>query len=104
MKIDNKIASYELSKHLSNASGNVSEEKQPSADIKSVRNGSQDTIVHLSDASKEVKLAEDIIADTPAVRADKVAEIRNQIQSGTYEIDHEKVAAKMIDNNLEELI
>ena len=104
MKIDNKLATYELSKQLSNASGSVSDEKQASTDVKSDQKGAQDTIVHLSEASKEVKLAEGIIAETPAVRADKVAEIRSKIESGTYEIDHEKVAAKLIDSNLEELL
>ncbi len=104
MKIDSKIANYELNKHLTNAPGGVSDEKQASADLNTDPKGAADTIVNLSDASREVKMAESIIAETSAVRADKVAEIRSKIESGTYEINHEKVAAKMIENNLEELI
>jgi len=104
MKIDSKIATYEISKQLSNASSHVSDDKQAPGELKSEPNPTQDSIVHLSQASKEVQLAERVIADTPDIRADKVAELRAKIESGTYEIDHDEVAAKMIDSNLEELI
>jgi len=103
MKIDSKIATYELSKQLSNASASVSDDKQAPGELKAEQNASQDSIVHFSQASKEVQLAEKIIADTPDIRADKVAEIRAKIESGTYEIDHDEVAAKMIDSHLDEL-
>jgi negative regulator of flagellin synthesis FlgM len=104
MKIDSKIAAYEISKHLPHTASGIADDKQQPKDAETVqKSGAQDTIVHLSRASKEVQLADNIISKTPDVRADKVAEIREKIQSGTYEIDHEMVAAKMIDSNLEEL-
>ena len=104
MKIDSTIASYEISKQLSNTSTGVSDDKQLAAEVKPEPNATQDSIVHLSKASKEVQLAEKIIADTPDIRADKVAEIRAKIEADTYEIDHDQVAAKMIDSHLDELL
>jgi negative regulator of flagellin synthesis FlgM len=103
MKIDSKIATYDISKQLSNTSSSVSDEKQVAGEIKPEPNTAQDSIVHLSKASKEVQLAEKVIAETPDIRADKVAEIRAKIESDTYEIDHDKIAAKMIDSHLDEL-
>ncbi len=104
MKIDSKIATYEVSKQLSNTANGVSDDKQPAGEVKPENNATQDSIVHLSEASKEVRLAEKIIAETADVRADKVADIRAKIESGTYEIDHDEVAAKMIDSHLDELL
>ncbi len=104
MKIDSKIATYEISKQLTNTSTGVSDEKQAAGEVKQEQNATQDSIVHLSKASKEVQLAEKVIAETADIRADKVAEIRAKIESGTYEIDHEKVAVKMIDSHLDELL
>ena len=107
MKIDSQIANYEIAKNLSHTtSSGVANERQQAKEISTEQNGngSRDTIVHLSRASKETQLADKIISTTPEIRADKVAEIRERIESGNYKIDHEKVAAKMIDSNLEEIL
>jgi negative regulator of flagellin synthesis FlgM len=36
----------------------------------------------------------------PDVREDKVAELKEQVESGTYEIDAEKIAEKMLKDSL----
>jgi negative regulator of flagellin synthesis FlgM len=106
MKIDSKIANYEIAKNLSNTNSVMANEKQSPKGVTADQNETkpQDTIVQLSRASKETQLADKIISTTPDIRADKVAEIRERIESGKYEIDHEKIAAKMIDNDLEEIL
>jgi negative regulator of flagellin synthesis FlgM len=106
MKIDSKIAAYEISKHLPNTTSGVADDKQSTKDAKTEIKGTQDTdtIVSFSRASREVQLADNIISHTPDVRADKVAEIKDKIESGTYEIDHEEIASKLIDSNLEEIL
>jgi flagellar biosynthesis anti-sigma factor FlgM len=38
------------------------------------------------------------------VRADRVAELKKAIQSGTYKVDARKIADKMVDSSLEEAI
>ncbi len=47
--------------------------------------------------------AREIVYQTPEVRPEKVAEIKEAIEAGTYEIDSEKLADKLIDELLPEL-
>ncbi len=58
-----------------------------------------DTVV-ISDAAKRVQEAKKQLDDLPDVRADKVAQLKKQIESGTYEINAEKTADKMIKEHL----
>ena len=58
-----------------------------------------DTVV-LSDAAKRVQEARRQLDDIPDVREDKVSQLRSQIQNGTYEINADKIAGKMIKEGL----
>ena len=58
-----------------------------------------DTVV-ISDAAKRVQEARRQLDDIPDVREDKVSELRSQIQNGTYEINADKIADKMIKESL----
>jgi negative regulator of flagellin synthesis FlgM len=58
-----------------------------------------DTVV-ISDAAKRVQEARSQLNDIPDVREEKVSELRNQIQNGTYQIDADKIAGKMIKEGL----
>ena len=58
-----------------------------------------DTVV-ISDAAKRVQEARRQLDDIPDVREEKVAQLRSQIQNGTYEIDADKIAGKMIKEGL----
>ena len=58
-----------------------------------------DTVV-ISDAAKRVQEARRQLDDIPDVREDKVSQLRSQIQNGTYEIDADKIAGKMIKESL----
>ena len=58
-----------------------------------------DTVV-ISDAAKKVQEARRQLDDIPDVREDKVSRLRSQIQNGTYEIDADKLAGKMIKESL----
>ena len=58
-----------------------------------------DTVV-LSDTAKTVQEAQKQLASIPDVREDKVAELKEQIENGTYEPDAEKIAGKMITDSL----
>jgi len=58
-----------------------------------------DTVV-ISDAAKRVQEARNQLNDIPDVREEKVTELRNQIQNGTYQIDADKIAGKMIKEGL----
>jgi negative regulator of flagellin synthesis FlgM len=58
-----------------------------------------DTVV-ISDAAKRIQEARRQLDEIPDVREDKVTELRNQIQNGTYEINADKIAGKMIKESL----
>ena len=52
--------------------------------------------VALSPEAKQIQEAKKSLDALPDVREDKVAEIKGQIEAGTYTIDGEKIAFKMI--------
>jgi negative regulator of flagellin synthesis FlgM len=58
-----------------------------------------DTVV-ISDAAKRIQEARKQLDEIPDVREDKVSQLRNQIQNGTYEINADKIAGKMIKESL----
>ncbi|MGD8293262.1 MAG: flagellar biosynthesis anti-sigma factor FlgM [Desulfobacterales bacterium] len=58
-----------------------------------------DTVV-ISDAAKRIQEARRQLDEIPDVRENKVTELRNQIQNGTYEINADKIAGKMIKESL----
>ncbi len=58
-----------------------------------------DTVV-ISDAAKRIQEARAQLDEIPDVREDKVAELRKQIQDGTYQVDAEKTAEKLLKEQL----
>ena len=58
-----------------------------------------DTVV-LSDMAKTVQDAQTQLESIPDVREEKVAALKEQIENGTYEIDAEKLADKMLRDSL----
>ena len=60
--------------------------------------------VELSAESKELKKINDVLEMTPDVRADRVAELKKQIQEDRYQVDSEAVAGKMIDQTIIDLV
>ena len=54
-----------------------------------------DTVV-LSDTAKKVQEAQKQLEAIPDVREDKVAQLKEQIENKTYEMDEEETAGKMI--------
>ena len=109
MKIDDRIINYEISKHLPQSKPNETkkiEEKQLSDQQKVEKQdqSGQDTIVNLSQASKETQKIKEITASEPDVREDKVSALKEKIESGRYNIDHDAVADKLVDAFLDEIL
>ena len=106
MKIDSKVATYEIAKHLSKKTPVAAEDRptSPQTGPENAGSRSEAAVVHLSQASKEAQLAEKIIETASETRDARVAEIKARIASGDYKIDHGKIASKMIAQDLEELL
>ena len=60
---------------------------------------SEDKIA-LSPEAKQIQEAKKLLDSLPDIREDKVAEIKEQIEAGTYNIDSEKIAYRMIRESL----
>ena len=58
-----------------------------------------DTVV-LSDTAKKVQEAQKQLEAIPDVREDKIAQLKEQIENKTYDMDEEKIAGKMIKDAL----
>lgn len=56
--------------------------------------------VNLSREAKEISHINEILAQTPDVRMDKVNQLKAAIQQGTYELKGDKVAEKMLQSHL----
>ncbi len=67
------------------------------AEVASSKGAAADTVA-LSPESKEVQQMRQIIKDTPAVRADKVAALKEQVESGEYQVAATDIADKMLES------
>jgi negative regulator of flagellin synthesis FlgM len=63
-----------------------------------------DAVVNLSEASKEVQRAREVIESEPDVRLEKVRAVQEEIERGVYEVDAEKTADKMLGYFIEEMV
>ena len=52
------------------------------------------------DATSEVQEAQKQLKAMPDVREDKVAQLKEQIENKTYQMDEEKIAGKMLEDAL----
>jgi len=69
------------------------------------KGGLSEDKVALSPEAKQIQGAKKLLDSLPDIREDKVAEIKEQIEAGTYNIDGEKIAFKMIrESILNELV
>ena len=58
---------------------------------------------HTVKADCQLKILQ-IIQDTPDVRQDKVAKLRKQIEQGRYKVDAERVAERMLEEGLKDIL
>jgi negative regulator of flagellin synthesis FlgM len=54
----------------------------------------------ISDRGREIAHLNELIQSTPDVREDRVEQVRQQLDSGTYSVKAEKIAEKIIVGNL----
>jgi len=59
----------------------------------------QEEKVSLSSAARDIQQAKKAIEKLPDVREEKVRELRDQIETGSYDVSGEKIAEKMINES-----
>lgn len=103
MKVDNRIVHYDISNKFSNTASDAVDANRPPEGQKPAARETSDTIVNLSTMSREVQLAQKVIAAEADVREEKVAAIKASIESGNYEVDPAKIADRLVEQSLEDL-
>jgi len=63
----------------------------------------KETVVNLSQKSRDVQAARKAVEAQPDVRAEKVQTIIDKINNGTYSVDPEKTAEKMMQAFIDEM-
>ena len=64
----------------------------------------KDDKVSLSQTSKDMQLAKQASADAPDIREDRVAQLKQDIADGQYEINPEKIAEKLVGTIISEVM
>ena len=79
---------------------NINKDKSKSADVPGERNSNKTSAsgdsVELSQEAKTMGKAMEVLENLPDIREGKVAEIKERIANGTYQVDGKKIAEKMI--------
>ena len=59
--------------------------------------------VDLSPSSRMIKKIEEVALSAPDTRADKVAALKKKVESGTYQVNSDELAGKMLKESIVEL-
>lgn len=96
-----EITGKNLTATMEAYAGKVQQAKQPApADSEKEQPAVKGDTVSLSREAKEVTAAMQKLAETSDIREKKVAEIKEQIDSETYNVDGQKAAANMLRESL----
>jgi negative regulator of flagellin synthesis FlgM len=69
---------------------------QSTPQVKKIETKKKKDALEVSSAAKEYQVAYKALKDVPDVRADKIAALKEKVQSGTYSVDAMEVSEKMI--------
>ena len=78
--------------------------EKPSTPTNAPPSSKGDEVVNLSETSKEVQMAKEAMGSEPDVRSEEVQAIKDRIEKGTYEINYDKTAEKMLKTFFDEMI
>lgn len=59
--------------------------------------------VEFSAASRDIQKIQEVLKNTPDVRAEKVQELKSKIESGQYRVDAREIANKMVSSLIQDL-
>ncbi|MGA3207219.1 MAG: flagellar biosynthesis anti-sigma factor FlgM [Syntrophales bacterium] len=56
--------------------------------------------VNLSTKARDIQQLRDAVSQLPDVREDKISELKDQVDTGTYDVNGQKIAEKMVSESL----
>lgn len=102
MKIE---GSNEIATHVKKSI--FTETKRPEDKASTAKHGSEEAgegaIVDFSERSKNIQRIQQVLQSQPDVRSDKVKAIKEKIEEGTYEIDFEDTAGKIMNSFFDDM-
>ncbi|MBN2124835.1 MAG: flagellar biosynthesis anti-sigma factor FlgM [Deltaproteobacteria bacterium] len=104
MKIDNITENIRLIQRPDEASSQRKEETHRESGSEPDKVQSPGTEVNLSSRSVEFSRAAEMMHRETAERAEKIEEIRARIAEGAYNVDSRKVADKIVEQSIAELM
>ena len=75
-------------------------QKPDTTSVKAANQGVKTDKVEISEAAKEIQEVRKQLDNTSDVQTEKVEQLKNQIENGTYEIKSEEIAEKMLKESL----
>ncbi len=100
MKINNEGAQSSLNIYRQQSEQVARANEQDASKTQNVAPQPKGDSVKLSDDAKMMAQARGVASETPDVRAEKVAALREQVQNGTYKIDNERVAEGILKEDM----
>ncbi len=101
MKINDFINGTKGSPYTGGASAPKDKETARAAEGQQAPVASGDK-VQISARSREIARVGELVQNAPAVRAEKVAEVKTRVENGSYEVKAEDVAEKVLLSSLSE--
>jgi len=96
-----EITGKNLTTTLQTYAGKVQQAPQPApADNGKEQSSAKGDTVSLSREAKEISAIRQKLEETPDIREGKVAEIKNKIDTGTYNVDGQKAASAILKESL----
>ncbi|MEW6263497.1 MAG: flagellar biosynthesis anti-sigma factor FlgM [Thermodesulfobacteriota bacterium] len=80
------------------------QEGRPKAQAGSASEAGSVDKVNLSDRSREIARAQELVRDAPEFRAEKVAEIKAGVEAGTYKVNSLQTADKILRSIIDEVV
>jgi len=100
-KVDMEITPNDNKINIDAYVNNINDkQKAENTSDKAEKNITKTDTVNISDAAKEIQEVRKELDNIPDVRAEKVEQLKNQIENGTYEIKSEEIAEKMLKDSL----
>ncbi len=97
----NKISGYSTTEPVVPVKGSsngavVTDKSTGNSTVSTAASGKSGDQVTLTDSARSLQKIEETIAKTPVVDTAKVSAVKQQLSSGTYQIDSNRVAGKLL--------
>lgn len=103
MTIINATGKYERSALINEASRNKKTDTPEKKSDASTARKTEDR-VSLSETSRDAAIAKNAVENTPEIRAERVEELKREVEEGRYQVEPERVAGKMVGTIISEVI